>query len=38
MRRGYRNWYPVMINVLIMVETMLKRSLMYGKSDKNNIF
>ena len=27
-----------MINALIVVETMQKSSLRYGKSDKNNIF
>jgi hypothetical protein len=35
-RRGYRNWCPVMINALITVETVLKSSLRYGESDKNN--
>jgi hypothetical protein len=38
-RRGYRNWFRVVINALIMVETVQKSSLRYGESDKkNNIF
>jgi hypothetical protein len=36
-RRGQRNWCLVMINAIIVVETIKKSSLWYRESDKNNI-
>jgi hypothetical protein len=32
-----RNWFPVVINASIMMETMWKSGLKYGYCDKNNI-